>query len=267
MSTPSGPPTGAELQKWAMTLQARIDRDPASAPVRYIARNLLETGWVLVASFLSPLLPKIPKGFSPDCLVLRLRTSVRDEPVQWPRKLLRLRGYVLEGRTEEMDPADPPLWTMTFLPPGEKMETGFLVDLIAIHEDTILVDPATGLPPRAFVPPQETPLLDDVARQTAWCRTAWAEVDRLGLSASIREVYPLASGLLRLPPNDEGLSPQVAQIVVLARFTATIPALAPLADVLERAPLLLRESIEHVQAQLTLEAKEAASASSPSTPA
>lgn len=254
MSSPSlSPPSPAEITRWAHALQARVDADPASAPMRYLARGLLETGWVRMASYLSPLLPKIPEGFSKDCLVLRVCTSVRDEPLQWPRTLLRLRGHVLEGRTPDMDPVEPALWTLTLLPPKEAVPTGFIVDLIGfdLAQEALLVDPSTGQPPRATVPTEVLPLWTPEARQAAFCRAAWAELDRLGVSATVTSVTPIAQGILRLPPDPDGVSLQVAQVVIQVDLHPATSGLTPVASTMETASFEVRQAIEHVRAART----------------
>lgn len=248
---PSSPSTPSEIGTWARALQARLDQDETSAPMRYQTRNLVETGHVRVASYLSALLPRIPAGFQKDCLVLRLCTAVRDEPLQWPRPLLRIHGHRLEGRAPDMDPVEPPLWTLDLLPPKEPIPTGFWIDLVALTEDGgVLVDPETRLPPRVEVAARPTPLWEPSVRHQAFVETAAATAARLGWAPClVGAPVPLATGVLRLPRED-GLVAEVAQVVVQAKLGA--PAHLPsrsLAEVLEEVPLELRQAIERVQAE------------------
>ena len=245
----STPPSGSDLSRWALALQTRIEAD-GGAPFRYTTRGVADLGRLQQATYLSALLPKVPEGFQADSLVLRMVTAAMDAPLAWPRRLLRIVGHRLEGRTPEMDPVEPPVWTLDLLPPTTTLPTGFVVDLVGLHTDAngetyVLVSPGTLQVPSGPVLPGPLPLTNPVDRGRAFCAAAWALVDTLGLTG-VASVDPIAMGA-RVVPGEGGLVREV-QVVMHLTFTPdTGVQWAPLHAVFDAASPEVRQAIEHVQ--------------------
>lgn len=259
----TSPPTASELARWTTALQTRIERD-SGAPFAYLTKGTEDRGYLHQASYLSELLPRVPEGFSRDSLVLRLVTSSMDAPLAWPRKLLRLSGHRLEGRTADMSPLEMPVWTLDLLPAEEKVPTGFIVDLIGIREGKILVLPGTPFLPSAVVPPVYPPgavergAMPPEMRNTAFCLTAWSLVEAHGLTG-VKEVQPVALGVRILP----GLPHAKREVQVVVRLTLdeTASPLLPVEEVRAQSSASLQDAIDKV-----LEIEATLLASPPSAP-